>query len=116
ELKWTNATGVLKIRGVVFLPSNAKNSQDLMYDAPAPGATLYVSGKYTSGAGTDMCGLRSASPLTAAMTPIQSTASVVSTAGFPNPAFYKGHFGTVTIDSEQMTYAGVTPDDPSTPA
>jgi Tfp pilus assembly protein PilV len=58
ELSWNSSTKVLKVRGVVFLPSNVSTSQDLVYDAPTgDGATLYIGGDFDF-SDDNVCGLR----------------------------------------------------------
>jgi hypothetical protein len=56
ELSWNNTTKVLKVRGVVFIPANVNFSQSVLYDAPWPGATMYIAGTFAVGSGVSICG------------------------------------------------------------
>jgi hypothetical protein len=115
ELSWNHLTRVLRVRGVVFLPADVKATEDILFDAPQPGATIYIAGKYNSPAGGDFCGLRSTTTLTSSISAGQSTPIfVASTLGFPDPTFYKGNFGYVKIDNEEIKYGDWTRDDPAT--
>ena len=55
EIDWDNTTKTLKVRGVVYLPGDAKTTQSLRYDSPAPGATIYIAGSFTTN--QNICGL-----------------------------------------------------------
>jgi len=114
QLSWNNATKVLTVRGVIFLPANATYSQNASYDSPSPGATIYVAGGFTFGGGKNLCGLRRATTLSANMTSSQTSASVASTTGSPTSALNVSttsgfpSSGTLQIEGEQVTYSGLT--------
>jgi Tfp pilus assembly protein PilX len=58
QLSWKSSTKELTIKGVVFLPADAEVGEHTTYITPVGGATLYLGGEFSLGAGITLCGLR----------------------------------------------------------